>query len=145
VLTRLDEVLLKRLFQPMVDRMQERAAPAEAATFCLTGVMVFVLAGMLVSATKGPPGWPVLLDFANLWAAMALLRTLGVAPPGRFNALRGQLEPARRIFALFTAVVWLLGAGSLASSYGTLQCTLWCMALYFASCNPPARSGIGFC
>ncbi|MBX6740657.1 MAG: hypothetical protein IRY87_01245 [Acetobacteraceae bacterium] len=140
MLARLDEFLMKRVFQPMVDGMHEVTAPAEAACFCLTGAMVFVLAGMMASATVALPDWTVLLDLASLWAGMALLRALSVVPVGRFNPFRQQFTLARRFLAFVTILLWALGAGSVAASFGAMRCTLWCMALYFASCDPPSRS-----
>lgn len=140
MLARLDEFLMARVFQPMVDGMPDITAPAEAARFCLTGAMVFVLAGMLASATEALPDWTVLLDLASLWAGMALLRALSITPAGRLNPYRQQFGLARRVLALITILSWLSGAGSVAASFGAMRCTLWCMALYFASCDPPSRS-----
>ncbi|MBX6740531.1 MAG: hypothetical protein IRY87_00615 [Acetobacteraceae bacterium] len=140
VLARLDEFLMKRVFQPVVDGMHEVTAPAEAACFCLTGAMVFVLAGMLASATVALPDWTVLLDLASLWAGMVLMRALSIVPAGRFNPFRQQFTLARRFLAFVSILLWASAAGSVAASFSAMRYTLWCMALYFASCDPPSHS-----
>ncbi len=78
-MNRLDAFLMGRVFQPTADAMAERATPADAARFFLTGAMVLLLARMLASAAVELPGWPVLFDFAALWGAMALMRAVGWA------------------------------------------------------------------
>lgn len=143
MLAPLDKFLMERVFQPLVDEMHEATAPAEAACFCLTGAMVFVLAGMMVSAMVALPDWTVLLDLAALWAGMVLLRALSTVPTGRFNPFRHQFGLARRVLAFISILLWVLGAGSVAASFAALRCTLWCMALYFASCDPPSRFRLG--
>ena len=135
---RLDAFLMGRVFQPTADAMAGRgAAPADAARFFLTGAMVLLLARMLASAAAGLPGWSVLFDLAALWGGMALMRAVGALANARANPLRDQLGRARPIMALLTILVWLMGATSLEQGLGAMQLTLWCAALYFASCDRP--------
>jgi hypothetical protein len=110
----------------------------DAARFFLTGGMVLLLARMLAEAAAALPGWPVLFDFAALWGGMALMRAVGAAASARgVNPLRGQLGLARPLMAIVTISIWLMGATSLNQSLGAMQITLWCAALYFASCDSP--------
>jgi hypothetical protein len=136
---RLDTFLIGRVFQPTADAMAGRATPADAARFFLTGAMVLLLARMLASAAVELPRWPVLFDLAALWGGMALMRAVGVAASARggVNPLRDQLGLARRAMAVITILIWLMGATSLDQSLGAMQLTLWCAALYFASCDSP--------
>jgi hypothetical protein len=134
---RIDAFLIARVFQPTMDAVAGRATPADAARFFLTGAMVLLLARLLASAAVEWPTWPVLLDLAALWGSMALMRAIGVLAKGRANPLRGQLEVARPVMALLTILVWLMGSASLTQSLEAMQLTLWCAALYFASCDPP--------
>jgi hypothetical protein len=134
---RLDSFLLGRVFQPTADAMAGRATPAEAARFFLTGAMVLLLARMMASAATALPGWMVLIDFAALAGGVALMRAVGLAGNGRVNPLREQIGRARPIMAALTLLVWTLGATSLEQSLGAMQLTLWCAALYFASCDRP--------
>jgi len=135
---RLDAFLIGRVFQPTADAMAERATPADAARFFLTGAMVLLLTRMLASAAVELPRWPVLLDLAGLWGGMALMRAVGMAASARgVNPLRDQLGAARRVLAILTILIWLLGSTSLDQSLGAMQLTLWCAALYFASCDSP--------
>ncbi len=64
-------------------------------------------------------------------------RGLGALANARLNPLRDQLGRARPLIAFVTVLVWLLGSTSLDQSLGAMQLTLWCAALYFASCDPP--------
>lgn len=138
---RLDSFLMDRVFQPTADAMAGRATPADAARFFLTGAMVLLLAGMMVSAAAELPRWPVLFDFAALWGGMALMRAVDAAGGSRgANPLRDQLGRARPLMAVVTVLVWALGSTSLDQSLGAMQVTLWCAALYFASCDSPSPS-----
>jgi hypothetical protein len=139
VLARLDDFLMNRVFQPTANAMAGAMTPAEAARFCVTGAMVFVLGRMLVAATEALPDWTVLLDFLALWAGMALLRALSMLPATRSNPLRDQFGLARPILAATAIAILLLGAPTLKASFGSMQVALLCMTLYFASCEPPAR------
>ena len=143
VLGRLDEFLLERVFQPMADAMAGSSTPAEAARCCVTGAMVFILAKMLAGAAFALPNWTVLLDLLTLWAGMAVLRSLSHASGSRFNPLRDQFALARRVLALVTILLALLGTRSLVQSFSLMQCLLWCMTLYFASCTPPQKAWAG--
>ncbi len=136
-MNRLDAFLIGRVFQPTADAMAGRATPADAARFFLTGAMVLLLARMLASAAVELPGWTVLFDFAALWGGMALMRAVGALANTRVNPLRDHLGRARPIMALVTILIWVLGATSLEESLGAMQLTLWCAALYFASCDAP--------
>ena len=138
-MNRLDAFLMGRVFQPTADAMAGRGAtPADAARFFLTGSMVLLLTRMLASAAVELPRWPVLIDLAALWGGMALMRVLGAAAYARgANPLRDQLGRVRPAIAFVTVLVWAVGATSLEQSLGTMQLTLWCAALYFASCNSP--------
>ena len=55
--------------------------------------------------------------------------------PGR-NADLAQLQAALKA---------QVAGASLDDCFGAMKCTLWCMALYFASCKPPGRLGIRLC
>ena len=134
---RLDTFLMGRVFQPTADAMAGRATPADAARFFLTGAMVLLLARMLAAAAVALPDWTVLIDLAALWGGMALIQALGMSANARVNPLRGQLGLARPVLALITILIWLMGATSLEQSLGAMQITLWSVALYFASCDPP--------
>jgi hypothetical protein len=134
---RLDAFLIGRVFQPTADAMAGRATPADAARFFLTGAMVLLLARMMASAAVELPGWTVLFDLAALWGGMALMRAVGALANARLNPLREQLGLARPALALITILIWVMGATSLDQSLGAMQITLWCAALYFASCDPP--------
>ena len=134
---RLDDFLIAHVFQPTADAMAGRATPADAARFFLTGAMVLLLARMLASAAAELPQWPVLFDLAALWGGMVLMRAVGVLANARMNPLRDQLGRARPILALITILLWAMGATSLETNLGAMQLTLWCAALYFASCDPP--------
>ncbi len=136
-MNRLDAFLMARVFQPTADAMAGRATPADAARFVLTGAMVLLLARMLASAAVELPTWPVLFDFAALWGGMALMRAVGALANVRLNPLRDQLGRARPLMAFVTILVWLLGSTSLDQSLGAMHLTLWCAALYFASCDSP--------
>jgi hypothetical protein len=137
-MNRLDSFLMGRVFQPTADAMAGRATPADAARFCLTGAMVLLLAGMMASAAVDLPRWPVLFDFAALWGGMALMRAVGAAGSARgANPLRDHLGRARPLMALVTVLIWVMGSTSLDQSLGAMQLTLWCAALYFASCDSP--------
>ena len=136
---RLDAFLIGRVFQPTADALAGRATPADTARFFLTGAMVLLLAGMLAKAAAELPRWPVLFDFAALWGGMALIRAVGTAAGARgVNPLRGRLGVARRVMAVLTILIWLMGATSLDQCLGSMQLTLWCAALYFASCDSPS-------
>jgi hypothetical protein len=138
---RLDAFLMGRVFQPTADTMAGRATPADAARFFITGAMVLLLARMLASAAVALPTWPVLVDLAALWGSMALMRAVGMLATGsRRNPLRDQLAMARPTVALVTMLIWAMGSASLAEGLATMQLTLWCAALYFASCDPPTAS-----
>src|SRR5919205_2288829 len=95
VLSRLDSFLLSRVFQPTADAMDGFATPTEAARFCVTGAMVFLLARMLASAAAALPDWSVLIDLASLWGGMVLMNSLTVMPLRRFNPFRTQFGLAR--------------------------------------------------
>ncbi len=136
-MNRLDAFLIGRVFQPTADAMAGRATPADAARLFLTGAMVLLLARMLASAAVELPGWTVLFDFAALWGGMALMRAVGALANTRANPLRDHLGRARPIMAFVTILIWVLGATSLEESLGAMQLTLWCAALYFASCDAP--------
>lgn len=134
---RLDAFLIGRVFQPTADAMAERATPADAARFFLTGAMVLLLARMMAEAAAALPTWTVLIDFAALWGGLALMRVVGAVGNARANPLRDQIGRARPIMAFLTILIWALGATSLEQSLGAMQLTLWCAALYFASCDSP--------
>ncbi len=136
-MNRLDAFLIGRVFQPTADAMAGRATPADAARFFLTGAMVLLLARMLASAAVELPTWPVLFDLAALWGGLGLMRVVGTLANARVNPLRDQLGRARPMMALITILIWVMGATSLDQSLGAMQLTLWCAALYFASCDPP--------
>lgn len=136
---RLDAFLIGRVFQPAADAMDGRATPADAARFFLTGAMVLLLARMLASAAAGLPQWPVLFDLVALWGGMALMRVVGRMAQGRANPLRDQLGLARPTMAFLAILLWALGATSAAEGLATMQVTLWCAALYFASCDRPTE------
>ncbi len=136
-MNRLDAFLIGRVFQPTADAMAGRATPADAARFFLTGAMVLLLARMMASAAVELPTWPVLFDLAALWGGMGLMRVVGTLANARVNPLRDQLGRARPMMALITILIWVMGATSLDQSLGAMQLTLWCAALYFASCDPP--------
>ena len=139
VLSRLDDLLLNRVFQPAAEAMAEAATPAEAARFCLTGAMVFLLARLLADAAVALPGWPVLFDLLGLWGGMALMQAFSLASAARLNPLRGQLGLARRLLVVVALVQLATGESSLAESFCIMQIALWCAALYFASCDPASR------
>ena len=134
---RLDSFLIGRVFQPTADAMAGRATPGDAARFFLTGAMVLLLARMLASAAVALPTWPVMLELAALWGSMALMRTVGRLGNVRGNGLRDQLRLARPTMAFVTMLVWAMGSTTLEQSLGAMQLTLWCAALYFASCDRP--------
>jgi hypothetical protein len=134
---RLDTFLIGRVFQPAADAMAERAAPADAARFCLTGAMVLLLARMLAEAAARLPDWTVLIDLAALAGGLALMRALGAMGNGRANPLRDQIGRARPLLAFVTMLLWAMGSTTLEQSLGAMQVTLWCAALYFASCDRP--------
>ncbi len=136
-MNRLDTFLIGRVFQPTADAMAGRATPADAARFFITGAMVLLIARMLASAAVELPTWPVLFDLAALWGGMALVRVVGALSNARLNPLRERLGRVRPAVALITILVWVMGATSLDQSLGAMQLTLWCAALYFASCDPP--------
>jgi hypothetical protein len=136
-MNRLDSFLIGRVFQPTVDSMAGRATPADAARFLLTGAMVLLLTRMLVSAAAALPTWTVLIDLAALWGGMALMRAVGAAANARVNPLRDRFGSARPVMAILTALIWAMGSTSLDQSLGAMQITLWCAALYFASCESP--------
>jgi hypothetical protein len=137
-MNRLDAFLIGRVFQPTADAMAGRATPADAARFFLTGAMVLLLAGMMASMAVALPEWPVLLDLAALWGGMVLMRAVGTVGSARgVNPLRGQLGVARRVMAILTILIWLMGSTSIDQSLAAMQLTLWCAALYFASCDSP--------
>jgi hypothetical protein len=136
-MNRLDSFLIGRVFQPTADALAGRATPADAARFFLTGAMVLLLARMMASAAVALPTWTVLFDFAALWGGMALMRAVGAVANARVNPLRDQFGAARPIMALVTLLIWALGSTSLNESLGAMQLTLWCAALYFASCDSP--------
>lgn len=139
MLGRLDGFLINRVFQPTADAMAGTATPNDAARFSVTGAMVFVLAKMLASTATALPDWTVLLDLLALWGGMAVLRTLSQMSETRFNPLREQFGLARRVLALVTILLLMLGARSLVECFALMQSALWCMTLYFASCNPPQQ------
>ena len=134
---RLDSFLIGRVFQPTADAMADRATPADAARFCLTGAMVLLLARMLAEAAVELPEWPVLIDLAALAGGVALMRALGATGNGRVNPFRDQIGRARPFMAFVTILIWAMGSTSLEQSLGAMQLTLWCAALYFASCERP--------
>jgi hypothetical protein len=136
---RLDAFLIGRVFQPMADAMAERATPADAARFLLTGAMVLLLARMLAEVAVQLPGWTVLIDLAALAGSMALMRALGTMGNGRANPLREQLGLARPLLASITILVWAMGSTTLEQSLGAMQLALWCAAFYFASCDRPTE------
>jgi hypothetical protein len=136
-MNRLDSFLIGRVFQPTADAMAGRATPADAARFFLTGAMVLLLARMMASAAVELPRWPVLFDLGALWGGMALMRAVGATAHARVNPMRDQFGRARPVLALVTLLIWALGATSLEKSLGAMQLTLWCAALYFASCDSP--------
>ena len=134
---RLDAFLIGRVFQPTADALADRASPADAARFCLTGAMVLLLARMLAEAAAKLPDWAVLIDLAALAGGMALMRALGTTGSGRANPLRDQIGWARPLLAFITILIWAMGSTTLEQSLGAMQVTLWCAALYFASCDRP--------
>ncbi|MBD0271913.1 MAG: hypothetical protein ICV73_08280 [Acetobacteraceae bacterium] len=134
---RLDSFLIGRVFQPTADAMADRATPADAARFCLTGAMVLLLARMLAESAVKLPEWPVLIDLAALAGGVALMRALGATGNGRVNPLREQIGRARPLMAFITILIWAMGSTSLEQSLGAMQLTLWSAALYFASCERP--------
>ncbi len=140
VLQRLDDLLLGRVFQPVVDRMAGNSGRIAAAEFFLTGAMVLLLARMTVSAAGALPGWTVLFDLAALWAAMAIMPTLSLATGTRFNPLRERFRIARRVLACLTVANLVLGAWSTTQLLATMETALWCIAFYFASCDAPTFS-----
>lgn len=136
-MNRLDSFLIARVFQPTADAMADRATPADAARFCLTGAMVLLLASMLAGAAAKLPDWTVLIDLAALAGGVALMGAVGTMGNGRVNPLREQLGRARPLLAFITILIWAMGSTSLEQSLGAMQLTLWCAALYFASCERP--------
>lgn len=134
---RFDALLIGRVFQPTADALAGRATPADAARFFLTGAMVLLLARMMAEAAAGLPDWTVLIDLAALAGGMALMGAVGAAANARANPMRERLGQTRPVMALITALIWAMGATSLEQNLGAMQLTLWCAALYFASCDPP--------
>lgn len=137
-LQRLDAMLIERVFQPTADALGGRATPAEASRFFLVGAMVLLLARMLASMASALPDWTVAIDLAALWGGAALMRTVGDLGGARMNPLRERFGTARPVMAMMTIMIWALGATSLEQSLGAMQLTLWCAALYFASCDTPS-------
>lgn len=136
-MNRLDAFLIGRVFQPTADALAERATPADAARFFLTGAMVLLLARMMAEAAVALPNWMVLIDLAALAGGLALMRAVGTLGNARVNVLRERIGRARPLMALMTVLIWVMGATSLEQSLGAMQLTLWCAALYFASCDSP--------
>ena len=136
-MNKLDAFLIGRVFQPTADAMAERATHGDAARFFITGAMVLLLARMLIEAATALPTWTVLIDLAALWGGLALMGAVGSVGKGRANPLRDQFGVARPVMASLTILIWVLGATSLEQSLGAMQLTLWCAALYFASCESP--------
>src|SRR3712207_5360437 len=136
-MNRLDAFLIGRVFQPMADAMAERATPADAARFFLTGAMVLLLARMLAEAAAQLPDWTVLIDLVALAGSLALRRALGTGGNGRVSPLRDQICFARPLLASITVLVWAMGSTSLGQSLGAMQLALWCAAFYFAACDRP--------
>jgi hypothetical protein len=137
-LQRLDALLIDRVFQPSADAMAGRATPSEAARFFLIGAMVLLLVRMLASMASALPNWTVAIDLAALWGGAALMRTVADLGGSRANPLRERFGTARPVMAAMTIMVWALGATSVEQSLGAMQLTLWCAALYFASCDTPS-------
>ncbi len=136
-MNRLDAFLIGRVFQPTADALAERATPADAARFFLTGAMVLLLARMMAEAAVALPNWTVLIDFAALTGGLALMRAVAAMGNARVNVLRERIGRARPLMATVTLLIWAMGATSLEQSLGAMQLTLWCAALYFASCDSP--------
>ena len=137
-MNRLDAFLIGRVFQPTADALAERATPADAARFFLTGAMVLLLARMMAEAAVALPNWTVLIDFAALTGGLALMRAVAAMGNARVNVLRERIGWARPLMATVTLLIWAMGATSLEQSLGAMQLTLWCAALYFASCDSPS-------
>ena len=137
-MNRLDAFLIGRVFQPTADALAERATPADAARFFLTGAMVLLLARMMAEAAVALPNWTVLIDFAALTGGLALMRAVAAMGNARVNVLREWIGRARPLMATVTLLIWAMGATSLEQSLGAMQLTLWCAALYFASCDSPS-------
>ena len=135
---RFDAFLIGRVFQPTADALAGRATPADAARFFLTGAMVLLFARMMASAAVALPTWTVLIDLAGLWGGMALMRSVGAVANVRATPLRDRFGQARPVLALLTILIWAMGATSLEQSLSAMQLTLWCAALYFASCESPS-------
>ncbi|GAA0602447.1 hypothetical protein GCM10009416_45360 [Craurococcus roseus] len=136
-MNRLDSFLIGRVFQPTADALADRATPADAARCCLTGAMVLLFARMLAEAAVKLPDWTVLIDLAALAGGVALMRAVGTMGEGRANPLREQIGRARPLLAFITILIWAMGSTTLEQSLGAMQVTLWCAALYFASCDRP--------
>lgn len=124
MLARLDAFLLARVFQPMADALSGITTPTGAARFCVTGAMVFVIAGMLASTATALPTLAILLDVANLWAGMAMLHHFARSGAGSANAYRSMFGLARPVLACCTISFWIIGADSLAGSFVILRFTL---------------------
>lgn len=130
-LHRLDAILLRHVFQPVVDASQRQPAWWARQAVALTGVCL-LLTGALY-------GWHWLLAVAALWIPAVLLLTrapAALAVLGGFRYLRwGMLA--------FTVTLWV-GFGFVLPEFGGSQ---WLRLLfdasqlsflYFAACRPPA-------
>ena len=138
VMQRLDEFLIGRVFQPAVNRMDAANGRALAAEFFLTGAMVVLLARMVVGAAQALPNWTVLLDLATLWGGMAVMQAVGMASGGRSNPLREKFRIVRRVLACIVLAKLATGSFTTRELLHTVETLLWCIALYFASCDAPA-------
>ncbi len=147
----LDTVLLDRVFQPLADRVCDRASCFDLARVALAGVVALqcvVLARQVGTGAGGAAlGLVAMASLVQFWAVGRVLRQiLGAerrARPGMMNVARVTLRPFRTVWLLVAMGSACLltglhqGAASLCPVAANL---LWVAAVYLMSCVSRAPS-----
>ncbi len=150
-LTRADDMLLDRVFQPVADRLGDRPDAFDVGMSLQIGAIVFLLAadGALLAVHRlgwAGAAWDGLSAAAGVWFYRVMLVWRGMVREGHANPLRPVYRPLR-LFALVYALfsVWqiatALPSDRLAMVFDAASNLTFVAGMYFIACErrPPVR------
>ena len=145
-LTRIDEILLDRVFQPIADRLREKPSAFDIGISLELGAVVLELAADAALFAVGRLGWSEgLYDgfscACGMWFYVFMSRQRSLVRPGTPNPLR-LMYRSMRLLALGFAL-WSVFAAATSDRFGALAYELSAISnlafvagMYLISCQP---------
>lgn len=145
-LTKLDDFLLDRAFQPVTDRLMGKPSAFDVGMSLEMGAVVLEMAADCVLFAAGWLTWNAALwdGFScacGIWLYVFMGRQRHLVRPGVYNPLRFMYRSLRLLalmFAVWSAVdaAMQTGRGALAYALSALSNIAFVAGMYFVSCQP---------